>query len=310
MRSSLFFFQFQFDEYYQSLPEHLNRDKCSPEFLAWFIGFFEAEGYYAPRNKKIVEDERHSTWNFDVDVSTEPNRITFEITKKDPKLMYKIRTILGFGKVHCITKKNGEVYYRYFTSKKENILRLTALFNGNLILSKRQRQFEKVISSINHMWKLNLKVKSWTMKPTLNNAWLTGFVEGDGAFYTNVTNSFIRGHYPDGKVRYGFFLKFYITQDGETLILESIRDLFQATNKLSSFTSTNTSKQYFRLEITNIKSRKLILAYFNKFPFLSQKKIDFLRWERIHGYQQRGERLSEKSAKKLQQLILELDEPV
>jgi len=38
------------------------------------------------------------------------------------------------------------------------------------------------------------------------------------------------------------------------------------------------------------------------------KRIDFLRWERVHGYQQRGEVLTEKSAKKLQILILALQE--
>ena len=302
--------QFQFHNYYELLPEHLNIHKCSPEFLAWFIGFFEAEGYYAPRYKTIVEHENASTWKIECAPKPEANRITFELTQKDPKIIYKMRTLLGFGKVNSMTKKNGQVYFRYFTSKREHILRLTALFNGNLILNKRQRQFEKVIASINQMWQLNLQIKTWQMKPSLNNAWLTGFVEGDGGFYTNLGNSFIRGHYPDGRIRYGFFLKFYITQEGETSILEVIRDLFEANNSLSTFTLSKTLKQYVRLEITNMKSRRLILAYFNKFPFLSQKKIDFLRWERIHGYQQRGERLSEKSAKKLQQLLLELDENV
>ena len=113
---------------------------------------------YATHNKKIVEDQIHSTWKLDADATPEPNRVTFEITQKDPKIIYKIRTLLGFGKVESITKKNGQVYFRYFTSKREHILRLTSLFNGNLILNKRQRQFEKVIASINQMWKFNLQM--------------------------------------------------------------------------------------------------------------------------------------------------------
>jgi hypothetical protein len=310
--------EFQFEDYYKSLPEHLNKHKCSPEFLAWFIGFFEADGYYAARHKIIDVKDKPSTWlvqtlvkkSEPINVMTTPHRITFEIIQKDPKIIYKIRKILGFGKVQPITTKDGNTYFRYFTSKKEHILRLTYLFNGNLILEKRQLQFEQVIFSINELWKLNLEVKAWNMQPSVNNAWLTGFVEGDGGFYTNLGNSFIRGHYINGKVRYGFFLKFYITQHGETQVLEAIRNLFEATNKLSIFISNQTLQEYMRLEITNMRSRKLIISYFNKFPFLGEKKIDFLRWQRVHGYHERGEKLSEKSAKKLQQLILKLDESV
>ena len=38
------------------------------------------------------------------------------------------------------------------------------------------------------------------------------------------------------------------------------------------------------------------------------RKIDFLRWVRVHDYQHKGLRLSEKSAKKLQTLLEKLSE--
>jgi hypothetical protein len=70
-----------------------------------------------------------------------------------------------------------------------------------------------------------------------------------------------------------------------------------------------TLKKYQRLEILNAKSRDILIDYFTCFPLVSKnKRIDFLRWERVHGYQQRGEVLTQKSAQKLQDLLLALQE--
>jgi hypothetical protein len=182
------------------------------------------------------------------------------------------------------------------------------LFNGNLILEKRKKTFENVILQLNENWQLNFQLKSWTAQPSLNNAWLCGFVEGDGGFYTNQSNSFYLGKYTNGTARYGFSLKFYITQYDEDLVLLKIRDLFQATNQLNSFKNKGSNNLYTRLEISQAKSRSLVIDYFNRFPMFGARQIDFLRWVRIHDYQQQGLRFSEKSAKKLQTLLDKLAE--
>jgi len=103
--------------------------------------------------------------------------------QEDPQVIYKIRTKLGFGLVTAITKKTGKVYYRYYTSEKTNILRLISLFNGNLVLKKRQVQFEKLIANVEKMWELSIPLKLWTAKPSLTHAWLAGFSEGYFFFY-------------------------------------------------------------------------------------------------------------------------------
>lgn len=229
--------------------------------------------------------------------------------QEDPQVIYQIRTKLGFGRVTAITKKTGKVHYRYYTSDKTNILRLISLFNGNLVLKKRQVQFEKLIANVEKMWELPIPLKSWTARPSLTNAWLAGFSEGDGGFYTNLGNSFYYGKYKDGRARYAFSLKFYITQDNAEDTLLEIRNLVKATNKLYTLTNGVTVKKYQRLEISNPPARHILIEYFTRFPLVSKhKRIQFLRWERVHGYQQRGEVLTEKSAKKLQNLILALQE--
>jgi hypothetical protein len=170
---------------------------------------------------------------------------------------------------------------------KRQILCLVSIFNGNLVLNKRRRQFEDLVQNLNIIWNTNISVKSWEAKPSLNDGWISGFVEGDGGFYTNLGNDFKRCKYTDGRTRYGFFLKFYITQKEEDDTLLYIRDLFKATNKLYK------RKAHSRIEIANIPSRILIIDYFNKFKLLGAKDNWFQRWKRVHDQQQRGIRLNQ-----------------
>jgi hypothetical protein len=295
---------FHFSDFYKLLPKHKTEKGCTPTFLTWFIGFVEADGYYSSR---FYLNNLKNPQSF----SKDNGKLCFEITQKEPQILYKIRNNLGFGVVFPIKKEKNAVFYRFYTSKKEHIVRLLHLLNGNLVLKQRRQQYETWFKQANLFWNLNLTLKPWTAQPSTANAWLCGFVEGDGGFYTNQGNNFVRGKYPDGRIRYGFSIKFYITQYGEDEVLLQIRDLFQATNKLNSFQNKSSLNLYTRLEISNVQSRILILDYFQNFPLLTTKKVDFLRWQRVHGYQQRGVRLSEKSAKKLKVLLdkLHLDYP-
>jgi hypothetical protein len=168
-------------------------------------------------------------------------------------------------------------------------------------------QFEKLLANVEKMFELSIPLKPWTARPSLTNAWLAGFSEGDAGFYTNLGNSFYRGKYKNGRVRYGFSLKFYIAQDNAEDTLLEIRNLVKASNKLYTRTNGVSVKKYQRLEISNMPAIHILIEYFTRFPLVSKnKRIEFLRWERVHGYQQRGEVLTEKSAKKLQTLILAL----
>nr|AYQ95215.1 hypothetical protein [Trochiscia hystrix] len=293
-REASSFSSFQFFDYYQHFPQHGNKKKCSPEFLTWLIGFFEAEVYF---DTQLIS-------------SRKTKRVFFEVTQNDPKILYKIRQTLGFGIVYTIKKKNEKMYYRYFTSKREHVLRLIQLLNGNLVLKKRQLQFEKLISEVNDIWECDIQLQPWTAQPSLLNAWISGFVEGDGGFYINPRNFTEEKKYTDYHIRYNrILLKFYVTQKGEFEILKQIRDLFQATNKIYKIRNNTTNEYYNRLEIFHKKSRNLLLKYFKQFPLQGEKHIDFLRWQRVHNYKEEmllGKQLSEKSVKKLQRLFLQL----
>ena len=90
--------------------------------LWWFIGFVEGDGSF------IVSK----------------NRCFFIINQKDPKVLYKIKNILGIGK---ISKYNN--YYRYILTKQEHILFLIYIFNGRLLLNKTNIIFKEWLLLLN-----------------------------------------------------------------------------------------------------------------------------------------------------------------
>ena len=288
---------FNFSDYYTNV-----KHKSDDTFLTWLIGFFEGDGYFGVTTNNINEQ-------LTIGFIPQTGRGYVEIIQNDVKLLYQIRSKLGFGTVTKVTKQ-GHEYWRYYTSKRDYVLNFVLLLNGNLILEKRRKQFEILVNQLNTYWGTTISIRPWVLTPTLDNAWLAGFIEADGGFYTNAGNQFCRGKLPSGDTRYGFFLKMYITQKDELGVLTAIRDLFGATNKISQITNGYTDIKYYRLEICATDCRTKIIDYFTKFALLGKKKIDYQRWVRVHGYQQRGVTLSERSAKKLARLINNLSDNV
>lgn len=86
-------------------------------------------------------------------------------------------------------------------------------------------------------------------------------------------------------------------------------DLFKSTVNLHYFKNKGYDKKYARIEITSIPARKIIIAYFNKFPLLGDKNNWFRCFERVHNQQLLGEKLTPEFAKNFQQsLFLKLEE--
>jgi hypothetical protein len=113
---------FNFSEFLtKGLPNH--KKTVCPHFLEWFIGFYEGDG-------SLYQ------WQYGGKLRT-----SISIDQKDPTVLYKMRTILGFGRVRNYTKESGEIYWRYAVESQAHVYRLLILLNGNLILNKRQEQF-------------------------------------------------------------------------------------------------------------------------------------------------------------------------
>ena len=277
--------EFNFINYIKNKPQHIK--EINIHFLEWFIGFFEAEGSFC-------------SW-FD----GKKNRCQIEISQKDPKLMFKIKKNLGFGNVTQFSK-NKKFYWRYSTSKKDFLISFIYLFiylfNGNLVSNHKKKMFEKFVQNFNKIYNMNFFIFQKNLQPSLNNAWLSGFLEGDGGFYVTY-NNIIKTNI-DGSQVYNFKMRFYIIQKNEEKLLIKIKEIFGIPSNIYQIHNGHTSDKYNRLETHQLKCHLLIVTYLDKFPFLGKRNITFFCWKRLLNYRINKYPITEKSIFKLKCLIL------
>jgi len=292
------FFLFDFSDINNSKPAHIKAFDTA--FLVWLIGFIEGDGSFGFRDGEGLGFDKKT------------GRGSFEITQNidNIKLIYTIRSKLGFGRVIVFKQPDtGKEYCCWYTSRRDHILWLVSFLNGNLVLEKRRSQFEAWLYNINTYWMYTIPLKPCNVQVSLDHAWLAGFSDADGGFYTNVQTDFQRGKKKDGSPYYSCFTKFYITQKGELRTLTTLQTLVGSTNILSQYTNGTSDTKYNRMEICKSESTALLIQYFSRFPLRGSRKIDCLRWARVHAYKQCHVSMTEKAAKKLAKLILSLREP-
>jgi hypothetical protein len=273
---------FDFQDYALSQPQcKASLDKA---FLEWFIGFFEAEG-------SLI------SW-FD----GKKQRVQIEITQKDPKLLFTVRSKLGFGNVTSFQKKTTkEIYWRYQTSKKNYLEKFIYLFNGNLVTEHKNKVFDLFLFHFNQIYQTNFKVSKRQVQINLETGWLSGFLEGDGGFWATLNNLKGERNY----LSQGLVVKFYLTQKNEHALLNHIKDLFKIRNKLYSLTNSHSLVKYNRLETSCLESLLIIKNYLETYGFLGQRQIQVKRWGRLINYKVFHYPMTLKSIKKLKRLIKE-----
>ena len=221
-------------------PEQISRNDS--DFWAWFIGFCEGDGSF---------------------IQTK-NRVILIINQADPQLLHKIRTKLGFGNILKYTE-SGRVYHRFSVSSRDNVLRLIHLFNGNIILDKVYLRFLSWVERANQLWNFGISVKPTRPEFTLNNSWLSGFIEADGGFNARVRS------YKRAALRYRLDIKFYITQQGEAATLLGIIDLLESKSKVQNIFQN--SRVYNRIEITSLLSLSILIKYLDRYPCKGKKAV-------------------------------------
>ena len=253
-------------------------------FFEWFIGFIEGDGSFAIKK-------------FPTDKNSENTRPYFIINQKDPKVLYKIKKKVGFGKVTFIpeTEKNN-AYHRYTVAKLEHIEWLIRFFNGNLLLTKVQNRFLEWVKCFNNLQALSNRpllkftpfLKEAEDRVSLKSGWLAGFIDAEGGFYGALSKN------KRFKTGYRERWKFYITQKYERWLLFRIGELVEETAwKVLGFPSRPPSwksskhvmdlkKQanIYRLEIHRAESLKVLIDYLDSYRLLSKQDLVFTRWKR------------------------------
>lgn len=283
---------FNFENYQEfGMPEH--KLKIDENFLIWLIGFYEGDGYIT----EWFEKGRY--------------RLRIGLSQKDPVLLWKIRTELGFGKVVQRKIDENTFFWEYYVEDKMNIIRLIHLLNGNLVLEKRKEQFEKMLEHWNRANETNPFVfNDRIISFDLSDAWLSGFSEAEAGFDGNWTRDFKNQQFADGSTRYAIKLKFYLTQklDKDDKFLVHVANLFGVLKPriylLQNIRQNNDSNEnfiYYRLEFNTAASHDKLVTYFKKFPLKGHRRFQYQRFAMLRNRQLiRGSQIkSEKEAKRI-----------
>ena len=282
-------YSFDFDDF---LLHHLPTHKKGVDigFLEWLVGFVEGDGTFCYRLASGTTP------------TSSRMRFLFQICQKDPKVLYKIRTGLGFGTV----RDSGDEltrHWRYTVEDRRGIQRIMALFNGNLVLPKRRRQFTDWVNQAApiHHPSLVLKSSSGPMV-SLCTGWLSGFIDAEGCFYANFTTPSRRFGVgaPPTTLSARLTQKMHITQKdvcGDKRVLAEIALLLQSDAKVSLAKWPHCH----RIEISSLQSHNLLIDYLKSFP-LRQKAVVCKQWWRVYLLRKEGRDLNETGIRRMRRL--------
>jgi len=217
----------------------------------WFVGFAEGDG----------------SWQVDT-----TGRSIFIINQQDPQILYNIKKLVGFGQVNGpYHNKNGSAYYRYRVGNLEGTKKLIDIFNGNFVLDKTEERFGNYLKAYNAKYSTQeIPLIKEKHIPTLNDHWLSGFIDAEGSF-----NGTTRRLSKEGEP-VGVLIRFTLVQQDEHKTMHYLAKLFEA--PFSDYKSNNTTRVY----INSVKSRNKIIKYLNAHPLHSNKNVPFSRFKKLH----------------------------
>lgn len=242
----------------------------SEDWYTWFIGFVEGDGAILTYNNGKT--------------------VRFVLTQKEDAILYHIYNTLKIGSVKCF-KSNNNTYYRLIISNPSEILILTYLFNGNLVIDNRIKQLSLWINYYNNYYNNNkykfinksnisfnisvqsienIKLININNIITLNDSWISGFTDAEGCFNVTITNNI--------RYKYNKVIKLrYILDQKDEIILNKIKLLFNI-GKVSYRNKTN---NVYRYTVTGFNNMNIIKEYFDKYPLKTKKLISYNKFINI-----------------------------
>lgn len=266
IKSQAFHFE-RFRAVYKSLQDspHLEKLYCSQspdqtlqsqsnEFLEWFIGFTEGDGSF---------------------IVTKRNDLKFVITQstEDKQVLDWIQNTLGFGKVIAQGKRTS----RFIVQDTKGIFLILLLFNGNLVLPTRKKNFLCFLGAFNQKIKerkINYErieyIESQIL-PSLDTSWLAGFTDAEGCFTVSFLTQPVNSK--------AFRLRYIVSQKGDANlpILSHLIVLFQGGS-----IEAHSIKSNYSYICSGKKNCYKIYSYFNRFRLKTKKQESYTLWKEIH----------------------------
>ena len=213
--------------------------------LSWLIGMTEGDGSFIVSRRKGGKKS-----------------LSFVITQwnKEEELLKRIRDELGYG----IVIKQGRKTKRYVVQDMKGLKEIIEIHNGELRLKKKRNQFKNFVNAYNEMYGGKIEVIERRKKVSLEDGWLSGFIQAEGCFNISYSEKIKR-----------FRVRFSISQKEEGETMEEIWKLLEGGG-----IHNHSVKGVKTLEINGKKLDKLI-NYLGREELKGKKGKDYKKWERI-----------------------------
>lgn len=239
-------------------PAQISLSRIPAHFLEWFVGFAEGDGSFLVSR----------------------GRLFFILNQKDVRTLRRIRSVLGFGKV-SIYRDTG----RYIVADFENVGRLVAIFNGNLLLNKSNARFAAWLSGYNELRlgkgfaavpfrpsPRNLDLNAGRFVDLLGDGWLAGFTAAEGCFGAVYIRSLVY------RAGYRFRSRFLLDQKAEPEFILVLRGNFRLGHITTRSPSENGNQRYV---VDSFLGCSRVNEYFRKFPqFHFSKRLAYVKWRK------------------------------
>jgi len=231
------------------------------KFLEWFVGFAEGDG----------------SWQTEESEGT--CRSIFVINQKNPQVLYKIKSKLGYGTItgpYSQKNESGSIstYYRYRVGDFKGTRHLVSIFNGKLVLDKTRKRFAKYLEVHNRQAckpTFNSPVIALidnVVEPSFNDGWLSGFVDAEGCFTYDFRKDTSSEEISNVSLRYT------LTQQGEKRVFDYLQSILGG--------SLQHSEGNYHLKVSARKDLELMINYLGKNGLYSVKSIALARFKKIY----------------------------
>ena len=238
---------------------------------------------HVPKHYKPINDEQFGHYiagliDGDGHFSS-ARQLVIVFSNPDAFLAYYLKTRIGYGTVN-IEKSKKTVCFT--VTKREGLEKILNLINGKLrTQSKYDAVYDNIlnVSSFNSLKsKIDFKLNN---SNCLNNHWLAGFSDVSASFQ-------IINLKPKMEIRLAFLIN---NKNKELIILIK--------NFLGGNISYNKIKDSYTYNSSSYGSAKNVIEYFDRYPLLSRKHVNFLRWRKSYILIQNKEHLTEKGINKI-----------
>lgn len=202
---------------------------------------------------------------------------------KDLPLAEKFRDILGYGMI-IIKKEDNACVLNYY--KKFGLIYVVSLMNSYLRTPKLIK-FNQLIDILNKRYGTGIEKYPYQIQEFSKDGWLAGFAEADGSFgivYNKTKTDESGKTITKRQVACRFRIDHRIICPNSN---ESYEPFLNKKNlatflkvKLTVVNRTN-GNQYFNITAKSRESLSIIKIYFNTYPLISSKYLDYLDWQRV-----------------------------